>query len=216
MVRSRSYLVLGIGAAFTLAVISGWALLSTHQNHPHPSAQQTALIGGKPFTLIDQHGSRRHFASYGNQHALVFFGFTHCPDVCPIALASITAALESLSAQKRQNIIPLFITTDPERDTPQRMQTYAQNFAPELVMLTGSSQQLQHAYHVFKVFAQKVEDTSSHDQHNHHNHAGHAEPSYRINHSSFIYLMAPDGTFLDYFPYNVSVTELRDALRSRL
>ncbi|MBC6444197.1 MAG: SCO family protein [Alphaproteobacteria bacterium GM202ARS2] len=215
MIQPKSYLIAGIVAAFMLTALSGWALLTTHQNHPHPSAQQTALIGGVPFTLTDQHGKRRHFADYGNQHALVFFGFTHCPDVCPVALASITAALNALDAPQRKNIIPLFITTDPKRDTPQRMQAYAQQFAPEIVMLTGSQSQLQHAYHIFKVYAQKQTPQNDHHHTDHHAHHDHqTEPSYLINHSSFIYLMAPNGQFIDYFPYNVSVSELRDALRA--
>ena len=77
---------------------------------------------------------------FRGRYLLVFFGFTHCPDICPTELQVMAAALEALSPQERKEIVPVFITLDPERDTPEVMATYVKNFGQDFVGLTGSAE----------------------------------------------------------------------------
>jgi protein SCO1/2 len=167
-----------------------------------------ASIGGA-FELTDQNGGVRTDGAYRGQLMLVFFGYTHCPDVCPIGLQSMTEALTELG--EAGNIVrPIFITVDPARDTPERMKEYAANFHPRLVALTGSEEQVARAAKAYRVYYAKAKPKDG-------THAGHGDHGdYLMDHNSFIYLMGADGRYLTHFPANASVEDIRTGLKKYL
>jgi protein SCO1/2 len=139
-------------------------------------------VGG-PFALVDHTGRPRNDAQFRGKLMLVYFGFTYCPDVCPTDLQAIGQAMERLGAAA-ESVQPLFVSLDPERDTPQRLASYVTFFHPRLVGLTGEAQAIAQAAKAYKVYYAKV---ASRD-------------SYTIDHSGYIYLMDREGKYLGFFP----------------
>jgi protein SCO1/2 len=146
-------------AAVTIAVVlaalagGGWALqswLATEQ-----ASGGEALIESE-FSLIDHTGKPMTDEDFEGKWQLVFFGFTYCPDVCPTTLNDVSIVLEELGAEADQ-LQPLFITVDPERDTPEVMAEYVANFDPRIVGLTGSPEQIEQATQAFRAYYAKVE-----------------------------------------------------------
>jgi protein SCO1/2 len=150
-----------------------------------------ALIGGA-FELTDQNGKPFSSEQLKGKKSLVFFGFTHCPSICPTGLAQITAVMEKLDADKVQ---PVFITVDPERDTAERMKEYLADFYPSFVGLTGSLEQLESVKKAYKVYAAKTADE----------HSGH---DYNMDHSSLIYVMDENGEYLTHFSGQETAEEM--------
>ena len=156
-----------------------------------------ALVGG-PFALTDQDGKRVTDKDFRGRYTLVFFGFTMCPDVCPSALQVMAAALEKLGA-KGQQLTPVFMTVDPERDTPAQLAGYVKSFHPRLVGLTGTPAEIETVTKAYRVYVKKVPDPKS-------------SAGYTFDHSAIIYLMGPDGAYLAHFTHATSV----DAMAERL
>ena len=129
-------------AGFLIGAVGGAAVLVLNQGGQGPAVQTSgkALIGG-PFTLVDQTGKTVTDQDFRGRYMLVFFGFTHCPDICPAELQVMSAALDALGP-KADSVVPIFITLDPERDTQAAMAAYVKNFGPRFVGLTGSSEQI--------------------------------------------------------------------------
>jgi protein SCO1/2 len=153
----------------------------------------TALIGG-PFSLVDQTGKRVTEKDFAGRHLLVFFGFTQCPDICPTGLQVMAATLDKLGT-KADGLVPMFITVDPARDTPEIMQAYVSAFHTRLTGLTGSEAEIQAVTKAYRVYAKRVDDPGS---------AG----GYTMDHSGFIYLMDPAGTYVTHFRHNANPDEL--------
>lgn len=118
------------------------------------SGQGEALIGGD-FTLTDTGGKTVSDRDFRGKVMLVFFGFTHCPDICPVSTASLSALMGMLG-DKADQVAPIFITVDPERDTPEVMKNYLANFDKRMVGLTGSAEQIQQAANAYKVYYSKA------------------------------------------------------------
>ena len=104
-----------------------WLTLKSHRG-----AIVSVLDIGGPFSLLDHTGKRVTEADYAGRVQVIFFGYTYCPDVCPTALQSITQAMNRLNAETQKKITPIFITVDPERDTPKQLNAYVENFHPNL------------------------------------------------------------------------------------
>ena len=134
-------------------------------------------VGG-PFKLIDRTGKTVTDADYRGRWTLVYFGYTFCPEVCPTELQSIAGAMHQLGPVAEQ-ITPIFITVDPERDTPKAMGEYVKLFDERLVGLTGSAADIAAAARAYRVYYAKAETKNGGD--------------YLMDHSSFLYLMGPDG-----------------------
>jgi cytochrome oxidase Cu insertion factor (SCO1/SenC/PrrC family) len=160
-----------------------------------------ALVGG-PFSLTDQNGRKVTEKDFLGNYMLVFFGYTYCPDVCPTELQVMSAALESMGP-KADRIQPIFITIDPERDTPAVMKQYVGNFYPRLVGLTGSAEEVAAAAKAYRVYYGKVESKSG-------------AADYLMDHSSIVYLMDPNGTFLKHFSYTTDAAELAKAIEAAI
>ena len=160
-----------------------------------------AEIGG-PFTLVDQHGEQRRRSDFEGQYRLIYFGYTYCPDVCPTALWSMSQALDQLAETDpavAEQVTPIFITVDPERDTVEHMAGYAESFHPRLVALTGTPEQIAETAKAYRVFYRKVEDDASND--------------YLMDHSSFIFLMDPEGRYLTHATDRDTPDELTALIR---
>jgi protein SCO1/2 len=156
-----------------------------------------ALVGG-PFALTDQNGKRVTDKDFRGRYTLVFFGFTNCPDVCPSALQVMAAALDKLGA-KGQQLTPVFITIDPERDTPAQLAGYVKSFHSRLVGLTGTPAEIEAVTKAYRVYVKKVSDPKS-------------SAGYSFDHSAIIYLMGPDGAYLAHFTHATNA----DAMAERL
>ncbi len=193
-------------ATFSLLIILGVSFAIAWRALPPPALQTdasggTAAIGG-PFALTDQTGKPRTEADYKGRWMLVYFGFTHCPDICPTGLAAITEALKELGPQG-SGITPIFITLDPERDTQGVLKSYLAAFSPRLVGLTGSAEQVRQAAGAYKVYYAREETPDS-------------ELGYVINHSGFIYLMGPDGLYRTHFRHDEGADAIARRLRELL
>jgi protein SCO1 len=159
------------------------------------------LIGG-PFTLTDQTGKRVTDQDFFGRFMLVFFGFTHCPDICPSGLQVMTAALDKIGT-KANDVTPVFITLDGARDTPELLAAYLKSFHPRLVGLTGSAQELAAVAKSYRVYSQKVADEKSPE-------------NYTYDHSAIFYLMGKDGSFITPIPHTTNVDELANSLSAAL
>jgi cytochrome oxidase Cu insertion factor (SCO1/SenC/PrrC family) len=182
-----------------LAVIAAALALTLRADGPQSSG--TALIGG-PFTMVNQKSETVTEKTYAGQYTLVFFGFTFCPDVCPTELQVITAAFNQMGADA-EKITPIFVTIDPERDTPDVMANYVTSFHPRLQGLTGTPEQVAVMAKAYHIYYQKVPDPKN-------------PKDYEMDHSAIIYLMGPDGKFLKHFTYSTDAKALSDALQKVL
>ncbi|HKQ27392.1 MAG TPA: SCO family protein [Burkholderiales bacterium] len=143
-----------------------------------------ALVGG-PFSLTDQWGKPRSLAEYRGKVVVLYFGYTFCPDVCPTDLAAIGAMLRSLGPQSAE-VQPIFVTLDPERDTPEALRDYVAAFHPAFVALRGSDAQTRRVATSFKVFYEKVPLPQS--------------KAYLVDHMAFIFLLDRNGEYVAFFP----------------
>ena len=185
--RPRRTLMLGIVAGVALIGALTGALVAYEGGIGAPPPARAATIGG-PFELVDQDGRTVTDASYRGKWLLIYFGYTHCPDACPTALNDMAQALEGLGAQ-RAKVQPLFITVDPERDTPSVLKDYTAAFQADIVGLTGSAAQIAEAARRFRVYYKRDDATN---------------PDYTMSHSSVIYLMDPDGRFVTNFTHETA------------
>jgi len=159
----------------------------------------TVQIGG-PFALIDQTGKTRTDADFRGRFLLIYFGYSFCPDVCPTTLQEMGAALDKLGP-KRARVVPVFITVDPARDTPDVLKGYMKSFGDDFVGLTGSEKAITEAAREYHVYIKK-----------HPLQGG----GYSMDHSGVMYLMGPDGKFITYYEDEIGPDKLADDLRGRL
>ena len=158
-------------------------------------------IGGA-FELIDHTGKIRSDRDFRGQLLLVYFGFTFCPDICPTDLQAIGLAMDQLGAEAAK-VQPLFITLDPERDTPEHLAQYVPMFHPGLVGLTGSAAAIHRAAEAYRVYYKRVAFEKS-------------EADYTVDHSAFIYLMGRDGNYLGFFPPGTSAEQIVGMIKPHL
>lgn len=167
------------------------------------NAEESVPIGG-PFTLVSHEGQTVTDQDFRGRYMLIYFGYSYCPDVCPVELSKMTRALEILDEDKiaLDTVQPLFITVDPERDTVEQMARYVSLFHPKLMGLTGSVKQMKQATDAYRVYAKKSGDVDS--------------DAYLMDHASMILLMGPDGQFVDFFSSRETAENIADSLRNLL
>lgn len=188
--------------AVVVLAIGGFAVWqSTTTQTGDGGGSGTALVGG-PFTLVDQNGKTVTDADFRGRLMLIYFGYSYCPDVCPTELHKMTVALDMLN-DGLDEVAPIFITVDPERDTVEQMKAYATLFHPNLIALTGTQAQTDAAVQAYRVYYKKVrgEETAL---------------DYLVDHSSFIYLMGRDGAYLTHFDSASTPEEIAAAVRDHL
>jgi protein SCO1/2 len=170
----RRALLAGAGVALALVIVFMVARTSGQQ------APADIGIGG-PFKLVDGAGKPVTERDFAGKFLLIYFGYTHCPDVCPTTLGSMAEGISKLPREAQERLVPVFITVDPERDTPPVVGAYAHAFGPSFVGLTGSASEIAKVEQEYRVYAQKHELKGG---------------DYAMDHSSVIYIMGPDGKFL--------------------
>jgi protein SCO1/2 len=170
----RRALLAAAGVALALVIVVVVARSGSQQ------ASAGIDIGG-PFTLVDGAGKPVTQRDFAGKFLLVYFGYTHCPDVCPTTLGGMAEGISKLPPAAQARLVLLFITVDPERDTPPVVGAYAHAFGPSFVGLTGSDAQIAKVEQAYRVYAQKHELKGG---------------DYAMDHSSVIYVMGPDGKFL--------------------
>ncbi|PWS36047.1 SCO family protein [Falsiroseomonas bella] len=161
---------------------------------------QGMVLGG-PFRLTDHTGRTVTEADFAGRFLLVYFGFTYCPDVCPTELGIVAAAMDELGEQAAR-VTPVLITIDPERDTPAALADYVSRFHPAMVGLTGSPEQIAAAARAYRVFYAKVQRPDM--------------TEYTMDHSSFIYLVGPDGRVRALFRPQTAPEAIAEAVRGQL
>jgi protein SCO1/2 len=198
----RSWLLVIVGGFLLGALIGRSALIfNTEPQRARVITSGKALIGG-PFELVGKDGKTVTDEDFRGRYTLVFFGFTHCPDICPAELQVMSAALEDLG-DDADKVVPIFISLDPERDTPEAVTAYVESFGPDFVGLTGSREQIEKAAKAYRVSYKKFQDESMGND-------------YSIDHSALVYLMGPDGEFVTHIPYGTPAEKMAETLRRYL
>lgn len=163
------------------------------------SVTGTALVGG-PFTLTDQDGNRVTDAQFRGKLMLIYFGYLYCPDVCPTTLLDMTQAVEKLG-QAGDAVQPIFITVDPQRDTPEEIKKFLGNFHPRFAGLTGSPAEIQAVAKAYRIYYAKATG---------------GERDYLVDHSSLVFLMDRGGKYLTHFPHNTRPEAMAAAIKKFL
>ena len=188
-----------------LGVLCLMIAVSGCQRHeaPPPSFKGTDISGaafGGDFTLTNQHGVATRLSDFRGRAVALFFGYTHCPDVCPTTLLDYAAAVKSLGKDAGK-VQVLFVTVDPERDTRQVLQGYVPHFDQGFLGLTGTSSEVAAVMARFRIVAQKVNGPGG---------------SYSIDHSAGSYLFDPEGKLRVYEPYATPSASLAHDIRELL
>lgn len=190
---SRTKLISGLVALLILLIGVGGYLFYTGPKG-YEQATTSALIGGD-FTLLDHNGKTVSQDDYKGKKKLVFFGFTNCPAVCPTELYNISAALDELGAEKSKNLQVLFISIDPEQDTPERMKEYVTAFHDDFIGLTGSVKQIAKAAKAYRIYYAKIPEEDS-------------EIGYTMDHSAYTYLMDENNQYLTHLAPNSEIADM--------
>lgn len=159
------------------------------------------MIDGR-FSLTDHNGARVTNETYRGRHMLVFFGFSHCKVVCPRALARLSEALDSVGAEA-EAVQPLYISVDPERDTPDVLKAFLAEKYPRFVGLTGTRPEIDAAKKAFRVFAEAKADADEPD-------------GYVVPHTAFAYLLDRAGAYVAHFPDHVPAEDVARGIRSAI
>jgi cytochrome oxidase Cu insertion factor (SCO1/SenC/PrrC family) len=158
------------------------------------------------FSLVDHHGTPVDAGSWPDRWLLVQFGFTSCRVVCPRALSMLGTALDGLDTDLAAGVQPLYVSVDPERDTPEVMRAFLTASYPRFTGLTGTPEQVEAAKRTFRVFARRRPDAEDPD-------------GYAVPHTAFTYLVDPDGHLARHWPDTADaagvVTGLTEAMRAR-
>lgn len=181
-----SFLVIGIAALGVYLFTPAAGFRGTVYAEPYPPAPEIALTrgNGNSFRLSELRGNI----------VLLFFGYTSCPDVCPTTMAQMKSALEKVGEDKAQQVKVVFVTVDPQRDTPERVQEYVNHFNSEFIGLSGTESELQKAWNGYGVFRQIVEGTSA---------AG-----YLVDHTARVTLIDQDGNLRVSYGFETPVDDI--------
>lgn len=180
-------------AAFVFSLIVSFALVSWWTG----SGRVTQAVIGGPFTLVNQEGKSVTQDILRGKVTLMFFGFTHCPDICPTALFEISEIMRALG-KDADKTAALFVTVDPERDTPAVMKNYISSFDPHIGALSGDAEAIARMLKAYRVYAKKVPLKSD---------------DYTMDHSAAVYLMDRNGTFVSTFNIKRSAADAAADLR---
>jgi cytochrome oxidase Cu insertion factor (SCO1/SenC/PrrC family) len=157
-------------------------------------------IGG-PFALTGHDGRQRTDAEFRGKLMVIYFGYTRCPDICPADLTSIALALDRLG-DAADAVQPVFITLDPERDTPAQLAEYVKAFHPRLIGLTGTPDEIRKVAAAYKTYYVKAGNADGAD--------------YAVDHAAFIYLVGRDGQYIGFLPPSTTPERLSEVIRQML
>ncbi len=194
------------GLVFCLALLIGAAIVvgarMYFERREEANIQLDRPSIGGAFTLVDQDGKTVTDRDFRGKLLLVYFGYTFCPDVCPTELQAMTLVMDELGDLAGTKVVPLFITIDPQRDTPAVLKEYMGNFHPAFHALTGTPEQIAQAAKAYRVYYGKAKDGGDTD--------------YLMDHSGFVYLMDGEGRYATHFRPNAPTDDVVKAIRQRL
>jgi protein SCO1/2 len=176
------FLIIFASALLAVGVFTAAVAFRVVSPMPKVITSGMAAIGG-PFTLVATNGEDVSDEMYRGKWLLIFFGYTFCPDACPTALNNISVALEKLGSDAAK-LQPLFVTVDPHRDTRELMGDYLQSFDSRIIGLTATQDQIDRVLKEYRVYV--VQERSEAD-----------DNDYLVSHSAYIYLMDPNGKFVN-------------------
>ena len=192
--------VIAIAAVLLLVLgLVGATTLTWNHLRKESHLQPTAGIGG-PFSLVDHHGKPVSERDYLGKPTLVFFGFTFCPDICPTTLLELTERLKELG-QDAEKLNVLFVTVDPERDTPEQLALYLSSFDPRITGLSGPEKDIAAVMAEYRVYARKVPLKDG---------------GYTMDHTAAVYMMNHKGQFVGLLDYQEPEASARAKLRRLL
>jgi protein SCO1 len=175
-----------------------------HESRLVPGLGRTITTGvadvGGPFRLTDQSGKTVTDQDFRGRYMLIYFGYSFCPDVCPTTLGVMAEALQKLGSEG-QRVVPVFITIDPERDTPKVLGDYVKAFGPQFVGLTGNAAAIKDVEKKYRVYAVKRPLEKG---------------GYGMDHSSVLYLMGPNGKLVSFYDEAISPDDLAKELRAKI
>jgi protein SCO1 len=191
--------------AWLAATIAVFALAACQPAPQAPTFQATDITGAafaRDFRLTDHNGQVRTLADFKGKVVAVFFGYTHCPDVCPTTLADFAAALQQLGPQRAERVQVIFVTVDPERDTPELLQAFVPAFNPAFLGMFTDADALKRLANEYKVVYQKSSVKGADD--------------YLIDHSAGTYVYDPQGRLRLLMPYGSSPDAIAQDLKTLL
>jgi protein SCO1 len=194
----RAVRILLVASAFLTGLVLCLAVILLVAGGPNTIVPTAAAVGG-PFRLTDQAGRTVSDRDLAGRPFLVFFGFTHCPEVCPTTLFEVSEVLRALGPDA-DKIGALFVTVDPERDTPDKLKDYLSSFDPHLRGLTGDPAAVAAATKAYRVYVRKVPQ----------------EDGYTIDHTAIVYLMDKNGRFVAPFNLKRGAADAAAELRKYL
>ena len=202
MMKSRFALYVSIvSASLALVIVVTVGITLWQSQSPRQTVRTIATatgvqIGG-PFVLTNHNGQEVTEAAFSGSYMLIYFGYSFCPDVCPTELQNMAVAMDEMG-KNAEKVTPIFITVDPARDTVAFIKDYVEAFHPKMVGLTGPQENIDKAARSYRVFYAKVDDESS--------------TEYLMDHTSYVYLMGPDGKFVTMFGANTPPEEMAAAV----
>jgi protein SCO1/2 len=181
--------------------LSGWYVLTQGSGDRFADCRQSEVSGGAgsiggPFTLTDQDGNTVTQADVIAGPALLYFGYTFCPDVCPLDNAR-NAEVADILEERGIDVTPVFISVDPARDTPEVLQGYTGNLHPRMIGLTGTEDQVRAATQAYKVYF-RIQPSG--------------DEFYLVDHSTFTYLVLPEAGFVEFFRRETTPDEMADRI----
>jgi len=198
---TRIHLAL-IGGLVAVAVGAGvWAAVSLSGMRASSGGGDAAVPIGGPFSLVGETGETVTEQDFAGRYMLLYFGYTYCPDVCPTGLAVMTSAYDQLDPALRDEIAPVFVTVDPERDTVDVVAEYTELFHEDLFGLTGSRDAIDAALKTFRVYAKRA--------------AGGGDDDYLVDHSTFTYLIDRQGHYLAHFNHGITPEEMASSIAEK-
>lgn len=194
-------------AACLLVAFAAVKAVRLFQDRPPASASGIAIATGEaklggPFTLTNHEGRRVTDADFRGRYMLIYFGFAYCPDVCPTELQAMGRALDLIGPEKAKKIVPVFISVDPARDTPAELAKYVKAFHPRMVGLTGTPEEVAAVAKAFRVYYKIGKPSAP------------GAMDYLVDHTSFLYLVGPDGDFAALYRGGTGAEALAEALEA--
>jgi protein SCO1 len=199
---AQRLLLAAVVGAGLLVLASGALLFYAFDYRPHGAASTplSAMIGGK-FTLVDQNGQPFTDADMKGKWQLVFFGYTHCPDVCPTTLNELSLAFDKLGPAAKNKVGVVFISVDPDRDTPAVLKEYVSSFSAPVTALSGTPAEVAQAAKDYRVYYAKHPTKDG---------------GYDMDHSALIYVMDPEGRFTATFTPDEEADKIAERMQKLL